>query len=152
MKNFQGSLADYNLLIHVLTRVLKARCMSVLCTSVGGNIKGRSTAWGPCWASLHLFCCLFSNFHGMHAACHVDFWRNQMSFRGICVCSKTGRSLIVKWIYVYHGQIDYLFHNNTSHAAQWMVSAFNVHPCISNPPSLMLEKQSNHETQPNSRV
>lgn len=30
LKNFQGSLADHNLLIHVLTHALKARSMSAL--------------------------------------------------------------------------------------------------------------------------
>lgn len=30
LKNSQGSLTDHNLLIHILTRALKARCMSAL--------------------------------------------------------------------------------------------------------------------------
>lgn len=61
----------------------------------------------------------------------VDFWRYQMPFRGVYVCSKTVRRLILKWIYVYHGQMDFLFHGKTSHPAQWMASVLNVHPCIS---------------------
>lgn len=156
LKNSQGSLTDHNLLIHILTRALKLdACLHLACrsTSAGstrGNAKGRALHWDPAehLCLFHLCCCPFDSFHGMHAACHVDFWRNQMSFRGVYVCSKTVRRLILKWIYVYHGQMDFLFRNNTSHPAWWMASALNIHPCISNPPSHAGEvKQPSNTTQ-----